>query len=166
MYNINFGKTANTVITAFFTFFLCLGATAQDKIPKFKDYPVTEVYHGPVAQLVLTKDDLMFRTRLKEAAKEKPNFAGNYILTFWGCGTECVMGAMIDAKTGKVYWLPSSLCCWGTLVDDKFSPIEYRLNSKLLVLSGERNEKEGDNGAHFYKFENGTFTHIKSIMKK
>lgn len=144
----------------------CLTATAQNKTPKFKDYPVTEIYTGQVASLVLTKNDTMFRTRLKEATKEKPNFAGNYILTFWGCGSECVMGAAIDAKTGKVYWLPDSICCWGMDVDDKFNPIEYRLDSKLIVLSGERNEKKGDNGAHFYKFENGIFVHIKSIMKK
>jgi hypothetical protein len=40
-----------------------------------------------------------------------------------------------------------------------------RLNSKLIVFAGARNEKEGDVGTHFYKFEGGRFVHIKSIMK-
>jgi hypothetical protein len=26
---------------------------------------------------------MMYRSRLREAAKEKPNFAGHYILTAW-----------------------------------------------------------------------------------
>jgi hypothetical protein len=35
-------------------------------------------------------------------------------------------------------------------------------SNKLIVFSGARNEKEGDNGAHFYKFENGRFIHLRS----
>lgn len=99
----------------------------------------------------------MFRTRLREAAREKPNFAGRYILTTWGCGTSCLMGAVIDAKTGRVYWLPGSICCWGYDTDENFEPIVARLDSRLLVLSGMINEEEGTNGTHFYKFENGKF---------
>lgn len=97
----------------------------------------------------------MFRTRLREAAKDKANFAGRYILTAWGCGTTCLMGAVIDAKTGNVHWWNFTVCCWGFDIDDKFRPIEFPLNSRLIVFSGARNEKEGDIGAHFYKLENG-----------
>lgn len=143
-----------------------VGSTAgQGRVPQFKDFPVTEAYKGKTAALVLTRDDRMFRTRLREAAKEKPNFAGRYILTTWGCGTTCLMGAVIDAKTGKVYWFPHTVCCWGFDTDEHFQPVEFRLNSRLIVFSGARNEKDGDNGAHFYKFENGHFVHIHSAMK-
>jgi hypothetical protein len=138
---------------------------AQRKMPQFRDYPVTDVYRGKTAPVVLTRDDRMFRTRLKRAAKEKPNFAGHYILTAWGCGTSCLAGAVIDAKTGKVYWWKFTVCCWGYDTDDQFKPIEFRLNSKLIVFSGARNEKDNDNGAHFYKFENGRFVHRRSILK-
>lgn len=145
--------------------FLIVDVQAQSRVPQFKDYPVTEAYIGKTAPVVLTHDDRMFRTRLREASKEKPNFAGRYILTAWGCGTSCLMGAVIDAKTGKVYWWGFSICCWGYEVDDNFRPIEFRLNSKLIVFSGARNEKDDDNGAHFYKFENGHFVHIRSVLK-
>ena len=138
---------------------------AQRRMPQFKDYPVSETYIGKNAPLILTREDKMFRTRLREAAREKPNFAGHYILTAWGCGTSCLMGAVIDAKTGKVYWWNFSICCWGYDVDDKFRPIEFRLNSKLIIFSGVRNEKDGDDGAHFYKFENGRFVHLRSVSK-
>ncbi|HEU4872788.1 MAG TPA: hypothetical protein VFT44_06795 [Pyrinomonadaceae bacterium] len=82
--------------------FLIVDVQSQSRVPQFKDYPVTESYMGKTAPVVLTRDDRMFRTRLKEASKEKPNFAGRYILTAWGCGTTCLMGGVIDAKTGKV----------------------------------------------------------------
>jgi len=56
-------------------------AMAQDRLPHFKDYAVSEVYKGANAPVVLKRDDRTFRTRLREASKEKPNFAGHYILT-------------------------------------------------------------------------------------
>jgi hypothetical protein len=84
-------------------------SSPQNKVPRFKDYPVSEVYIGKNAPLVLSRDDMRFRTRLREAAHEKPNLAGHYIRAAWGCGAECLMGVVGDAKTGKVYWLPHTL---------------------------------------------------------
>jgi hypothetical protein len=156
------------VASAAFVLASMVGVTvAQSRVPQFRDYPVSEAYIGKTAPLILTRDDKMFRTRLRWAAKNlKPNFAGRYILTTWGCGTSCLMGAVIDAKTGKVHWWDFSICCWGYDIDENFQPIEIHLNSKLIVFSGARNEKEGDVGAHFYKFESGRFVHISSILKE
>lgn len=140
-------------------------ALAQNKVPRFKEYAVNDAYIGKNAPLILGKDDRAYRTKLQEAAKNKPNFAGHYILTAFGCGASCLMGAVIDAKTGKVFWFPHTICCWGENVDDKFNPIEFRLESKLIIFSGLRNEKDGDDGAHFYKFENGQFTHLTTVRK-
>ncbi len=145
---------------------LAESALPQSRVPQFKDFPVSEAYIGKNAPLILTDEDRMFRTRLREAAKAKPNFAGQYILTAWGCGSGCRTGAVIDAKTGKVFQWDFSICCWDSLADDNFKPIEFRLNSKLIVFSGARNEEEGDEGAHFYKFENGRFVHLRSILKE
>ena len=144
---------------------LMRAAIAQDRLPHFKDYPVSEVYKGANAPVVLKRNDRTFRTELREASKEKPNFAGHYILTAWGCGTACLMGAAIDAATGKVYWWNFTICCWSLDVDYNFQPLEFRRNSRLIVFSGARNEKEGDVGAHFYKFENGRFIHLHSVFK-
>jgi hypothetical protein len=138
---------------------------AETSAPQFKDYPVVSGYKGTNAPLILTRDDQMYRTRLRGAARNKPNFAGHYILATWGCGAECVMGAVVDANTGKVYWLPGTICCWGFDVSEKFEPIQFRLDSRLVMLSGERNEKEGDNGVHFYDFKGNKFVHVESIMK-
>ena len=144
--------------------FSSLAVFGQNRVPQFKDYPATEKFTGRNAPVIIGKNERMFRTRLREAAKEKPNFAGRYILTSWGCGTSCLMGAVIDAKTGKVYWWNFTVCCWEN-TDEDFNPIEFRLNSRLLVFSGLRNEG-GATGAHFYKFENGRFVFIKTVKDK
>lgn len=160
------GFLATILVLPASSMFWCGRAFAQSNLPQFKDYRVSEIYKGATAPLVLSHDDLIFKTRLRWAARnQKPNFAGHYILTSWGCGAECVMGAVIDAKTGKVYWWNFSICCWGADVDDKFNPIEFRPDSRLIVFSGLRNEKDDDDCAHFYQFENGRFVHIRSILK-
>lgn len=73
------------------------------------------------------------------------------------------MGALIDAKTGHVYWMPHTICCWPLDTDD---PIAFRLDSTLIVFSGVRNEKDGDNGTHYYQFKEGKFVLIESVRKK
>ena len=137
---------------------------AQRASPRFEDYPAAEAYNGKTAPLVLTRGDRAYRTRLREAAKERPNFAGRYIVTTWGCGTTCLMGAAIDAKTGRIYWLPNTVCCWTDTGDD-FKPIEFRPDSRLIVFRGLRNERESDAGAHYYKFERGRFVFVRSVKQ-
>jgi hypothetical protein len=150
-------------------FFVCfsLAVFGQNKVPQFKDYPAGKIYTRKNAPVRLpTRDERMFRTRLTAASKQKPNFAGQYVLTYWGCGTECLGGAAINVKTGKVTFFDFSLCCWEHYGDDKFEPIQFRIDSKLVIFTGARNEKDGDEGAHFYKFENGRFIFIKTVKNK
>ena len=73
------------------------------------------------------------------------------------------MGAVIDANTGRVYWMPHTTCCWPVELND---PIQYRLDSRLIIFSGARNEKDGDEGTHYYEFRDGKFLHIRSELNK
>jgi hypothetical protein len=150
----------NVLLTAALT--ECVAA--QTRVPQFKDYAVRERFAGRNARPVIRGEAREFRTRLREASRSKPNFAGHYIIGTWGCGTECLMGGIIDAKTGRVYSIPFSVCCWGFDVDENFKPLEFRLDSKLIVITGARNE-EG-NGTYFYKFENNRLTLLRAIEKK
>src|SRR5262249_16081404 len=97
---------------------------------------------------------------------KKPDFAGHYIVATWGCGAGCVMGAIIDAKTGRVYWIPFTLCCWDADVNDNFEPIQCHIDSNLIIFVGARNEKEEDNGTDYYRFVNNRLALLRSIMKK
>lgn len=140
---------------------------AQGKIPQFKDYSVNETFSGKNAPVKITKNNRDFRTRLREGGKGKPNFAGRYIVTIWGCGTSCLAGAVMDAKTGNVAFLPGAIHSWEG--DENLEPIEYRLNSRLIIFSGNIDQKGLDgNGlnSHYYEFRNGKFNYIKTIKRK
>lgn len=139
---------------------------SQGKIPQFKDYAVSETFTGKNAPMVITKNNRDFRTRLKEAAKRKPDFAGRYVVAIWGCGTACVAGALVDAKTGKVYFLPGAIHDFEG--DENLDPVVYRLNSRLIIFSGMIDQENGGDGwsSHYYEFKNGKFIHIKTIQRK
>ncbi|QYO65428.1 hypothetical protein [Leptolyngbya sp. 7M] len=83
------------------------------------------------------KDARMFRTRLREALRGGVNFAGRYIIATWGCGTGCVSGAVIESRTGKVFF-PKELSPFiaGNYYADDDKPIEYRTDSSLLIMDG------------------------------
>jgi len=137
-------------------------AQTSATVPQFRDYPVTQVFRGPNANVALdTAEKTNYRTRLREASRQKANFAGHYVLTTWGCGTTCTYGAVVDLATGQVVFLPATTCCWGEL-DPRYQPVAFRLQSRLLVLSGMLDEK-GNRGDHFFEFKNGGFTHILTI---
>jgi hypothetical protein len=149
-------------------------------IPKltypFKDYSITEIYKGKVAPLRLTRKEKEsdFGEKLQYTIDNFPevNFAGHYIAATWGCGMWCHWSAIIDAKTGKIYsWSGMNSYCFPRLDKDfacneNFSDVEYRIDSKLIVFFGYKNGEAGSRGFHYYKFENGRFIHLKSVLVK
>jgi hypothetical protein len=44
----------------------------------------------------------MYRTRLTQAARTKPDFAGHYVVAEWGCGSNCQSQNFIDAVNGTI----------------------------------------------------------------
>jgi hypothetical protein len=129
-----------------FTFALQLVLFAQQNapasLPAFEDYPNTEVWKGPNAPAkIVSRAERMFRTRLRDAARQKPNFAGHYYFTTWGCGSNCMQGAMVDLRTGDLIQSPFgekgdaghwTLC--ESCFDDEDDQIEFRAKSDLLII--------------------------------
>ena len=55
------------------------------------------------------------------------------------------MGAAVDLKTGRVTWVPDTLCCWWEPDDDaanEVEPMEFRLDSRLIIFHGMFGENE------------------------
>jgi hypothetical protein len=114
---------------------------------------------------LLKAEDRVFRTRLREAARRRPNFAGHYVLTAWGCGTGCRIGALIDAKTGRVHWFPHQAYADYDAPPD-FEPIRFRLDSRLLVIFGAPDEEdEAGLGTYYYNFDGGRFRLVRFAPK-
>lgn len=106
----------------------------SEQPPRFEDYPAEKIYKGPVAPVNLSSHGKakMFRTNLNEGASAGPNFAGHYTVVEWGCGTECVQLAIVDAKSGEVYFpLRETGISYG-----------YRIDSNLLVVNPPKDMEE------------------------
>ncbi|HMB91413.1 MAG TPA: hypothetical protein VKP65_11235 [Rhodothermales bacterium] len=128
----------------------------------FADYPA-EPYNGKTHETrICSEKDWTFRTRLRQAAGQPPNFAGHFHLTMWGCGTGCLMGAAVDVTTGEVFWVPGTLsCAWCAEVDT--DPLAFEPDSHLLILRGTLH-RDGISGEHYYAFENGSFVHLRTVV--
>lgn len=153
---------------------LLISIAAQPaKRPAFSSFPTT--VETAQAKSINFKNDpgaRTMRTRLKEALAGGVNFAGHFVVAGWGCGTGCVSGAIIDARDGKVYW-PLPLYALGVWYDgneyvDK--PVEYRKNSRLLIIRGspgvKDNDREKPNGEYYYEWTGKDLKQVKFIPYK
>jgi len=133
---------------------------AQKRLPRFDDYPVTQIYSGKVAPLKLTNSQEPERERFQWAMENsKVDYAGHYIVHTWICGSECVAGVAIDAKTGRVSpW-------WEVRLNYRTEkPVDYKVNSSLIILSGCRGDQKSE--MHYYRIRKGRFVHLRSVPSK
>jgi len=135
------------------------GGLAQSKrLPRFEDYPVTSVFNDqPAAPKIGTEIKDKDAEEIKEAYsyEKHPNFAGRFVVIDWACGSPCKTMAMVDTKTGNVFFPPIT---WGEglqnpksfylpvlthQVDVSHNPeLEYRLDSKLFIIKCNEGNKE------------------------
>jgi hypothetical protein len=148
-------------------------ALGQKKVPSFSDYRVkAERITAKQPNLASNKYARMYRTNLRNAAKEGVNFAGHYVLAWWGCGTGCLEAAIIDARTGKVFF-PAILQGVGAgfcELPDDVETLDYKPNSRLLVLSGfkggDQNSSNGKCGIYYFEWTGADFKQVRYIPKK
>ena len=158
---------------------------AQTKTPAFRQYAVkTETNKNVKVNLKSHKNANRFRTNLRNAAKEKVNFAGHYILTTWGCGTNCTQSAIIDVRNGEVFF-PAEL--GGILqgfcdlppnarppdspdMEDEYAPVLYKADSRLFVLNGfdggDFNNQNARCGTYYLEWTGKQFKQIKFVAGK
>ena len=160
------------LLTALFLAFSSIGF-AQSATPTFTQYAArVEKNRNVRVNLRSHKHANMFRTNLRNAAKEAVNFAGHYILTTWGCGTNCSQSAIIDARNGSVFFpdeLEGSVFGFCEFSDDT-EPIVYKANSRLLVLNGFKggdfDKKDGRCGIYYLEWTGTKFRQVQFAEKK
>ena len=134
---------------------------AQKPVLPFEDYRVSETFEGKPAPVKLSSSRArMFRTMLRMNAEKGVNFAGHYIVATWGCGSDCQSLAIIDARTGNVYFTPSVLLVGGQLYQEE-DLLQFRKDSRLLIVAGARND-EGS-GRYFYVWRNNQLKLIRAV---
>ncbi len=89
----------------------------------FNDYQVT-VYKGKLADPDFSTDPdaKRFITRIKNECANGINFAGQYTLVTWGCGSPCQSGVVVDRKTGEIFG------GYGTALGS-----EFKKDSKMII---------------------------------
>jgi len=93
----------------------------------FSDFKTDSIYYGKKAILDLKSNPLGTENRTvisRGYNSTNANFAGHYILVYWGCGSPCKESVIVDVKTGKIYECPSAAMAY-----------EYKVDSRVLIVN-------------------------------
>jgi hypothetical protein len=133
------------------------GQSRSGTLPGFDDNPVREIFAGTPAAPKLLAGMQSYADQIRDGVergygvfrggKEEKgaNFAGHLIVIQWGCGSPCMRMAVVDARTGDVYYPPISFDGVGaqsfdlpllTLPDSvpQNPVVQFRLNSGLMII--------------------------------
>ena len=83
-------------------------ATSLEQDAEFKAHPAT-IYAGPITLPDFggaAKNYVNYHTRITEAAKAGPNFAGHYAMVEIGCGAGCRFVYAVDLQSGSILDFP------------------------------------------------------------
>jgi len=99
------------------------------RAPRFEDFPIASTFKGAPAPVNLSSNPIAseYRTRIREAERKGPNFAGHFAVASWGCGSNCEAIAIVDALSGRVY---------DGIGDERGA--DYKIGSSLVVADPGR----------------------------
>lgn len=130
-------------------------ANAPAGAPHFEDYPA--VAH-PIAKRapvqLRTRWDRLFRTNLRNAANDSPDFAGDFVVAQWGCGASCTGWAVVDPAAGRVLTVKGYENVVGIQAGDD-ARVLYRRSSRLIVTEGSADDENGSHDGLTYFVFNG-----------
>src|SRR5580693_2326943 len=146
--------------------------------------PTTETFRGaPAPPVLITSEQRRYRTRIRKGVvngegvwsgswentmkTSGPNFAGHYFVIRWGCGSDCLMMAVVDAKTGKVYDPPLSgagteLYVNMDMLGDR--EIDFKPLSSLMILRNACRIARSECGVYYFNWQNNRFTLLKRVL--
>jgi len=104
--------------------------------PRFEDFPARRTITRSARPLLASPGAREFRTVLREGAAAGPNFAGNFTVVSWGCGSNCYRWAIIDGRSGRVYFPPADIAMLFGPTHFSDAGLSYRLDSGLLAIAG------------------------------
>ncbi|MDD4958741.1 MAG: hypothetical protein PHS51_05285 [Gallionella sp.] len=138
--------------------------------PKFEDYPVKSIFKGKVAapDVRAHPTSRLYRTAIRARAKAGVNFAGHYTLMGWG--SQCTSWAIADVKTGRMFYPENFLNSDEVNVADEFyahggKSVNYRADSKLLVVIGGINEDPALRGISYFVWEDNKLKRIRFVPR-
>jgi hypothetical protein len=119
--------------------------------PRFEDYPARRTISRPARPLLTAPAAREFRTVLREAVAAGPNFAGDFTVVSWGCGSSCHRWAIVDGRSGRVYFPPADIAMLFGPTHFADAGLGYRLDSRLLTLAGATFDPRFPDASHQYE---------------
>lgn len=134
-------KTYLLLVSLFWFSGTAIADTTLLQCADFAKFPVKNVFVGPHAKpnIGSSPDARRFRTRILRDYTGEPDFAGHFQVVSWGCGSNCHVFALVDTKTGKITFAPTSAALRA----------EYHLNSALFIIDPTTMVEDGDSA--FYQ---------------
>ena len=125
----------------------------------YEHYQEKKIFKGKPAKpnLATHKEARRYRTVIREQSKAGPNFAGHYTIISIGCGTSCVHIAVVDAKTGHIYF-PQILhnVFWAGWWQEEAGPV-FKLSSRLIIVYGQANREDAPYGISYFEWTGSEF---------
>lgn len=159
------------VTTLFFGHAIPCFADEENNKPRlaiqYEQLPTQKIFKGnPVTPKLKNATTRRYRTVILEGAKKGPNFAGEYTIVEYGCGSCCNAFFIVNARTGKVFIPPFFTTChyeegvpgYGN------TGLGFHINSNLLVATGARNERGG--GEYYYIWKNDRLSLLKALEER
>jgi hypothetical protein len=157
-------------------FFICICAISMlaQKLPAFEDYEAsrerTKIH--PI-NFESSDEAKTYRAELTDALGSGVNFAGHFIVAAWDSGTDCIRAAIIDTRTGTVYF-PNELrrisSGPGAVSAAGVEKLVFKSDSRLLILNGyngsENNRKTAPYGIYYMEWTGTKFRLIRFEPKK
>lgn len=143
-------------------------------LPQKEDYPAPPVYKGKPAKLSLESElARTFRTRLTAALSQKPVYAGEYVLTGWGCGSSgCYDQVLVNKRTGKVLDTVFNAYSSYDVNDESDTRVgewieSPQIDSRLLTTVKVESSQDGKNFIYYtnyYIVDKNQLTLIKTVQ--
>ncbi|MND93381.1 hypothetical protein D3C80_855670 [compost metagenome] len=142
--------------------------------PRPEDYPAPAVYKGKPAKVLLDSElARTFRTRLTAALSQKPVYAGEYVLTGWGCGSSgCYNQVLVNKRTGKVLDTVFNAYSSYNVSDDSDTRVgewieSPQIDSRLLITTKVENSNDDTSFIYYtnyYIVDKNQLTLIKTVQ--
>lgn len=123
----------------------------------FENFPAVGHFEGkPSEPRLVTPHERKYRTTIREQAHYGPNFAGQYTLAKWGCGSPCLQFVIVDANSGSVFDPQFTVGCADKNGMEAF--VDFRLRSRLVTTTGF--SKGAGCGTDYWEWDGKRLSHL------
>ena len=141
--------------------------------PHFEEYRADPRRVDRPAPLALgSREARRYRSLIGAQSSQGPNFAGDYTIVAWGCGSACSAFAIVDARTGRAHFPPGLSAIDTSHVDYggpesplRYNALRFRPDSRLIAVLGAPGGDRAREGIAFYEWTGRALSPVRFVPK-